>query len=325
MTLDARHCLVTLVMLLAISALGLAQSAELVPAAPPSTRSPETAHVPAVIVQLEDEINDYTRDDLIRRFKEARDLGAKAIVLEINSYGGSALAGLETSRFIKQQKDIKVMAFVKEKAISAGALIAVACDGIWMAQHSFIGDSGVIAMSSQGLQELGATERAKAESPVVEDFRDSAARNGYNSLLLESMVVVGREVYFIQDKDGHKQFVDGEKYQQLSKEGWTPVIPDRNPIDSKESLLTLNATVAEQVGLAKGIANSPEDTAEKLGWTVIGRLDRTFGDRLIALLSSSGVRGLLITILIICIYLAVQSPGLGLPESHPTAHTAEAT
>lgn len=282
---------------------------------PPTSRSVETAHVPAVIVQLEDEINDYSRDDLIRRFREAREQGAKAIVLEINSYGGSALAGLETSRFIKQQTDLKVMAFVKEKAISAGALIAVACDGIWMAPHSFIGDAGVIAMSSSGVQELGTVERAKAESPVVEDFRDSAVRNGYSSLLLESMVVVGREVYFIQDAQGRKQLVDGEKYQQLSKEGWTPVIPDRNPIDSKESLLTLNAAVAHQIGLAKQIVNTPEDVAEKLGWTVIARLDRTAGDRLVALLSSMGVRALLMIILMISIYLAVQSPGLGIPEA----------
>lgn len=269
--------------------------------------------LPAIVVQLEGEINDYTRDDLIRRFREARDAGAKAIILEIDSYGGS-LAGLETSRFIKQQKDIKVMAFVKEKAISAGALVAVACDGIWMAQHSFIGDAGVIAMSSTGVQELGTLERAKAESPVVEDFRDSAARNGYSSLLLESMVVVGREVYFVE-KDGEKRFVDGEKYQELSKDGWKPVIADRNPIDSKESLLTLSGSVAQQLGLSRGTVNSAAEVADQLGWTVIARFDRSAGDRLVATLSSMGVRGLLMTILLVSIYLAVQTPGMGLPEA----------
>ena len=278
----------------------------------PVEQTPAT--VAAVVVQLEDEINDYTRDDLIRRFREAREKGAKAIILEINSYGGSALAGLETSRFIKQQKDIQVMAFVKEKAISAGAMIAVACDGIWMAPHSFIGDSGVIAMSSQGVQELGPLERAKAESPVVEDFRDSAARNGYNSLLLESMVVMGREVYYLEDKDGKRQFADGEHYQELVKEGWKPVLKDRNPLDSKDSLLTLNAITAREVGLARDIVNSTDEVAAKMGWTVIARLDRTAGDRIVALLSGGMVRGLLITILMVSIYLAVQTPGMGLPE-----------
>src|SRR5690606_14144999 len=131
---------------------------------------------------------------------------------------------------------------------SAGAMIAVACDGIWMSPHSFIGDAGVIAMApGGGMHELGELERAKVESPIVEDFRDSAARNGYSTLLLESMVVVGREVYYIEDEQGNRRFVDGDTYKELSEKGWKPVIPDRNPIDSKQSLLTLNATVAEKV------------------------------------------------------------------------------
>ena len=201
-----------MLMLLMSAALILAQVAgadQPVDAAGPTTAA-EVAQVPAAIIQIEDEINDYTRADLVRRFREARELGAKAIVLEINSYGGAALAGLETSRFIKQQNDIKVMAFIREKAISAGAMIAVACDGIWMSPHSFIGDAGVIAMApGGGMQELGELERAKVESPIVEDFRDSAARNGYSTLLLESMVVVGREVYYIEDEQGNRRFVDG--------------------------------------------------------------------------------------------------------------------
>ena len=42
-----------------------------------------------------------------------------------------------------------------------------------------------------GVQELGDAERAKAESPILQEFRDSAARNGYDPLLSRAMVTVG--------------------------------------------------------------------------------------------------------------------------------------
>jgi membrane-bound serine protease (ClpP class) len=270
----------------------------------------------AVVVQLEGEINDFTFKDMVRRFREADQMGAQAIVLEINSYGGAVVSGLDTSRFIKQQNK-PVIAFVKQKAISAGVMIAMACDGIYMAPHSAIGDSAPIAIDpTGGLQPLGAAERAKIESPIVEDFRDSAIRNGYSPLLAEAMVVVGREVYYVQNKGGEKRFVDGEEYARLQKEGgWEPVIADRNPIDSRDSLLTVHAEVAKQIGLSRGMAASAEEVAGLNGWKVIGRLDTTAGDQLVAFLASGAVRSILMILLVVSIFTAIKVPGTGLPEA----------
>ena len=44
------------------------------------------------------------------------------------------------------------------------------------------------ALGRTGLESLGKTERAKAESPILQEFRDSAARNGYDPLLARAMV-----------------------------------------------------------------------------------------------------------------------------------------
>ena len=210
-----------------------------------------------------------------------------------------------------------MIAFVKGAAYSAAALISVACDRIYMSPHSFIGDAAPIMMApGGGLVELDEVHRAKAQSPVVEDFRDSAVRNGYNPVLVEAMVIMAREVYYVKNEKGEKRIVSGEAWKELKEQGgWTPVIPDRNPIDSSTELLTLNAKLAEELGMAHGLANSAEDVAAGLGWTVVGRLDRTAGDRLIALLSGMQVRGLLLTALLIAGYLAFQTPGTGLPEA----------
>ncbi len=129
----------------------------------------------AVVIVMQGEVNDYNRDTLFLRFREARAMGADTVVLEVNTYGGLVTAGLDISRFIKQQNDLHVIAFVREKAISAGVMIALACDEIVMAPHALMGDSAPIAVSpgQQGMQTLGETERAKAESPILEDFRDT--------------------------------------------------------------------------------------------------------------------------------------------------------
>src|SRR3954464_1452501 len=86
-----------------------------------------TPHKAAVVV-LEGPIDDYSRDMLFKRFADARAVGADTIILRIDTYGGLVTAGLDISRFIKAQSDLHTIAFVHGKAISAGAMIAMACD-----------------------------------------------------------------------------------------------------------------------------------------------------------------------------------------------------
>jgi membrane-bound serine protease (ClpP class) len=157
---------------------------------------------PAVVIQLSGEINDYNRDALKKRFAEARAMGAKTIVLEIDTFGGMVTSGLEISGFIKQQTDLHTIAFVRTKAISAGIMIALAADELVMAPGAMIGDSAPISVDAQGqLRTLGVAERAKFESPVLADFYDSAIQNGYDPILTQAMVAVGRSVYYVQKSD----------------------------------------------------------------------------------------------------------------------------
>src|ERR1700722_13841022 len=73
----------------------------------------------AAIIQLTGEINDYNRDQLFRNFKAATDSGVKTGILDLDTYGGLVTSGLEISRFLKRQ-DVHTIAFVQDKAISAG-------------------------------------------------------------------------------------------------------------------------------------------------------------------------------------------------------------
>ncbi len=93
-----------------------------------------------VVITLAGEIDDYNRDQLFRRFDDAKKLGAKVVILNIDTYGGLLTSGLEISRFVKRQEDLHVVAYVKDKAISAGAMIAMACDEIVVSDSATLGD-----------------------------------------------------------------------------------------------------------------------------------------------------------------------------------------
>ena len=213
---------VAAVLLVALAALLGAAAVPAALAAAPATR-PAQAEAGggfggrAVVVPLVGEIDDYRRDSLEKRFEEAVALGADTVIVKVNTYGGLVTSGLEISRFLKQQTGVHTVAFVEDKAISAGALISVACDEIVMEPFSQIGDTGVISMGPGGVQEISDHTRAKVESPVLEDFRDSAARNGYSPVLLQAMVNLGKTVHYVQNAEtGERRFVDSAEYERLT-------------------------------------------------------------------------------------------------------------
>src|SRR5580765_1280808 len=86
----------------------------------------------AVVIVLSGTIDDYNKAALMQRFEQARKLGADTIILQIDTYGGLVTAGLDISQFLKRQDDLHVIAFVHETAISAGAMMALACNELVM-------------------------------------------------------------------------------------------------------------------------------------------------------------------------------------------------
>ena len=88
-----------------------------------------------------------------------------------------------------------------------------------------MGDCAPIIFGPTGLEPLPAAERAKQESPIVKDFDDSAARNGYSPVVARAMVSVELSVYFIEDGAGHRKTVDEAEYKKLTANGeWKPAV-----------------------------------------------------------------------------------------------------
>src|SRR5690606_21899706 len=73
-------------------------------------------------------------------------------------------------------------------------LIASACDQIVMSPASATGDCAPIVPGFG----IGPPGRAKALSPLLEEFRDSARAHGYDYTLFHAMCVLGVEVYRVR-------------------------------------------------------------------------------------------------------------------------------
>ncbi len=300
---------------------------------PISADQPRAARQIAV-VPIEGVINDVLARSIERRVAEARAAGATTIVFQLNTPGGLVTSALSISRSIKSlPKEIHTVAWVKNEALSAGALISVACREIVMSSASTIGDCAPIMISPVGgLEELGDAERAKAESPVLQDFRDSAARNGYDALLCRAMVSVGEEVWWIERiNGGERRFVDtaekkrlidaveeGQRAWRLATSYLDPVSGAEctliQPIDNATQLVTLSQSEAVAFGLASAIVSDEAGLREHiLPQASVVRYEISAWEHFALWLNSPLVRGIVFVIMIVGAYIEFQSPGLLIP------------
>ncbi len=173
---------------------------------------------------------------------------------------------------------------------------------------------------------MGKTERAKIDSYILAEFRDSAKTNGYPETLSEAMVTLGPAIYRLK-RESEKRFVrepdltqyglnpDGSRREGESAEtGWQM---DRKVLDT-DRLLTMIADEAIDLGFAKTkIANETELVRYALGETAttasIRRFEPTWSEDLVGWLTSPAVRGVLMLLLMLGAYMELQSPGVGLP------------
>ena len=104
------------------------------------------------------------------------------VIIEIDTFGGRVDSALQIVDSLLATPEGKTIAFVKTKAISAGALIALACSRLVMRKNTTIGDCAPITYSKEGPKMLG----EKFQSPLRAKFRALAKRNNYPEKLAEA-------------------------------------------------------------------------------------------------------------------------------------------
>jgi membrane-bound serine protease (ClpP class) len=115
-----------------------------------------------------------------RTISEAEKNNADAIIFKINTFGGRVDAATQIKDAILSSK-IKTVAFINNRAISAGALIALSCQTIVMAPGSNIGAATVVDQTGEKVSE-------KYQSYMRSEMRSTAERNGRNTEIAQAMV-----------------------------------------------------------------------------------------------------------------------------------------
>lgn len=279
------------------------------------SNSPSTTQSPTAIICLGGRVDDFRRDTLFRQFREAEAAGAQTVILEIDTNGGVVISALDITRFLRRQT-VHTIALVNNKAISAGSMIALACDEIVMTPGSVLGDCAPIKLENGRLVPLPAAERAKEESPILLDFSESATRNHYDPLLARAMVKVDVGVYLVKDASGHERVVDQDQFKALTATGdWKTPADVTNPIDSPDTLLIVGADMAKRLGFSKGTVNSARELAAQRGYTIVIDLSPGLGDHLVELLNTTGARFVLIVVFLLSLYITLHAPGHGAAEA----------
>lgn len=241
-------------------------------------------------IDLKKDIGSTTWLYIQKGFAEASETKADAILIHMNTYGGEVVYA-DSIRTKILNSEIPVYVFVDNNAASAGALIAIACDKIYMRPGGSIGAATVV-------NQTGAQMPDKYQSYMRATMRATAEAHGKDT------IINGTDTTFKWKRDPiiAEAMVDDRT-----------VIP--GIIDSGKTL-TFTALEAIKYNYSEGMANNVEEVIEKqlkIKDYELVVFEPTAWDNIKGFLMSSVLQGLLIMLIVGGIYFELQTPGIGFP------------
>lgn len=131
-------------------------------------------------IRLDQDIDPSAQRLVVLGLEKAREAQADYVILDLNTYGGAVNAA-DSIRTAILRYEKPVVAYVNMQAASAGALISIACDSIYMKTGSSIGAATVV-------NQTGEVAPDKYQSFMRGMMRATAKANGRNPEIAEAMV-----------------------------------------------------------------------------------------------------------------------------------------
>ncbi len=209
-----------------------------------------------------------------KAFRQARDTAADLILIHMNTYGG-LLDAADSIRTIILESGIPVWVFIDNNAASAGALISIACDSIYMRPGASIGAATVVNQTGEALPD-------KYQSYMRAMMRSTAEAKGRDPRIAEGMV--DPRIYI-------------------------PGVTDSGRV------ITFTTSEAIKNHFCEGTAESLTGVLKTAGLKHYRMIEQqiTAADRIIGFLVSPIISGILIMIIIGGLYFELQTPGVGFP------------
>ncbi|MET0344540.1 MAG: NfeD family protein [Polyangiales bacterium] len=203
--------------------------------------------------------------------------GAAAVLLDLNTLGGRVDAAIKI-RDALLASPVKTIAYVHPRAISAGALIALACDVIVVAPGASFGAATPVQLGAEGAEAVS----EKMVSYFRAELRTTAEAKGRRGDIAEAMVDAS-------------VVIDG--------------------LDGPDKLLTLDTEGALSTGMADARAGTVQEALATLGLGDARELpmEENWAERLVRFVTDPVVTGLLMSLGSLGILIELYTPGLGLP------------
>ena len=212
---------------------------------------------------------------------------ADLILFDIDTFGGRVDAATQIKDAIAST-EIETIAFINRRAISAGSLISLSCDQIFMTEGATIGATSVVDMS-------GSKQSEKSQSYMREEMAATAEKSGKNPEIARGMV----------DEELSFEF--------LIVEGDTLTVTD---IEGRKEgkLITLTTELALKYGIADGKSESVEELLKSLNIEdyQITVVDENWSENVVRILTNPTVSSLLTTFGTIGVISELYSAGWGI-------------
>ena len=233
-------------------------------------------------IKLHKEIDASSARMFTDALREAEKQKADYCILDLNTYGG-AVDAADSIRSAIMASGIPVIAFINNQAVSAGALISIACDSIYMCTGSTFGAATVVNGNGEVLPD-------KYQSFMRAMMRSTA------------------------ESHGKRKIINGPDTTEV----WY-----RNPeiaqaMVSKDSVLSFTPAEAIANGYCNGQAETTDEVIEKI--TGKAAVESSVTEHNISTTRSivyfflnPVIQGLLLMLIVGGIYFEFQSPGIGFP------------
>ncbi len=223
-----------------------------------------------------------------RTLEDAESNEATAVIFDINTFGGRVDAATQIKDAILGA-NISTIAFINRRAISAGALISLSCEKIYMTGGGLIGAATAVDMTGKKGSE-------KVISFMREEMASTAEKRGRSKEIARGMVddelsfthlVIGRDSIKVDDIEGRK---DGK-------------------------LISLTTEQALKYKIADGTAENIEALLDSLGYSSVKTIEtaENWSEAIVRFLTNPVVASLLTTFGFLGILFELQSPGWGIP------------
>jgi membrane-bound serine protease (ClpP class) len=246
---------------------------------------------PVYVIPIKDVIENALIYVIRRGLNEAEAHNASAIIFDMDTPGGRLDSAEEILSMLRGVK-VPTYTFVNPNAISAGAIIAMGTDHIWMTPGSKIGDAMPIMISMFGnVEEMPEAIEEKSVSYVAALIRSAAQHKGHDPQLAEAMVRRDSEFKIGDEVISPK----GRLLTLTNKDAERLVGPEKRPL------------------LSAGTVGSIDELLVKIGKADKPRIELqvTQAEKIARLIESLSV--ILLALGLLGIYIEFKTPGFGLP------------